>query len=118
MARKKITIIGAGNVGASLAQALALTNLAEVILIDIPETKGMPAGKALDILEAGPIFGYEGPVTGSTDWAVAKNSDLVVITAGLPRKPGMSRDDLLLTNAKIVGDVAQKVKSYAPNSIV
>src|SRR5688572_12657746 len=102
--RKKVTVVGAGNVGATLAQALALTNLVHVTLIDIPETKGMPAGKSLDIMEAGPVYDYDTLLEGGTDWALAKGSDIVVVTAGIPRKPGMSRDDLLATNAKIVGD--------------
>jgi malate dehydrogenase len=118
MSRKKITVVGAGNVGATLAQALAQTNLADIVLIDIPETKGMPAGKALDILEASAIYQYDSLVTGGTDWALAKNSDIVVITAGMPRKPGMSRDDLLTINAKIVGDVAKNIKAQAPQSLV
>lgn len=118
MARKKVTVVGAGNVGATLGQALAQTNLVDVVLIDIPETKGMPAGKALDILEAGPIYGYDSHVSGGTDWALVRGSDIVVVTAGIPRKPGMSRDDLLATNAKIVGDVSKHIKEEAPNSLV
>jgi malate dehydrogenase len=118
MARKKITIVGAGNVGASLAQAAALSNLADITLIDIPQMAGMPAGKGLDILEAGPVYQYDSFVNGGTDWALAENSDIVVVTAGIPRKPGMSRDDLLLTNAKIVGDVAKRIKEQAPSSLV
>jgi malate dehydrogenase len=118
MARKKLTVVGAGNVGASLAQALAWTNLGDVVLIDIPETGGMPAGKALDISEAGPVYGYDSRVKGGTDWALVQGSDIVVVTAGVPRKPGMSRDDLLLTNARIVTDVAKKIKQHAPNSLV
>lgn len=118
MARKKITVVGAGNVGASLAQAAAQLNLADVTLIDIPETGGMPAGKALDLLEAGPIYQYDSMVTGGTDWALAKNSDVMVVTAGIPRKPGMSREDLLFTNAKIVGDVARQIKTHAPQALV
>ena len=118
MARKKITVVGAGNVGASLAQSLALTNLADVVLIDIPETGGMPAGKALDIAEAGPVYGYSVKVTGGTDWSLTAGSDIVVVTAGVPRKPGMSRDDLLLINAKIVTDVAKKIKQNAPGAFV
>jgi malate dehydrogenase len=118
MTRKKITVVGAGNVGATLAQALAQTNLGDVVLIDIPETKGMPAGKALDIMEAGPVYQYDTHVSGGTEWALAKGSDIVVVTAGIPRKPGMSRDDLLMTNAKIVGDVAKQIKAQAPSAIV
>ena len=118
MSRKKVTIVGAGNVGASLAQALALTNLVDIALIDIPETKGMPAGKALDMLQAGPIYGYDTNIVGGTDWSLAKGSDIVVITAGVPRKPGMSRDDLLKINAGIVGDVSKNLKAAAPQSLV
>ncbi|MFN0117675.1 MAG: malate dehydrogenase [Elusimicrobiota bacterium] len=118
MSRKKVTVVGAGNVGASLAQALAIENLVDVVLIDIPEMGGMPAGKALDILEAGPVYGYDTLVTGGTDWALADGSDFVVITAGVPRKPGMSRDDLLQINSKIVGDVALKIKQKSPQAIV
>jgi malate dehydrogenase len=118
MARKKITVVGAGNVGATLALALAQTNLADVVLIDIPETKGMPAGKALDIAEAGPVYQYDGRITGGTEWSLVKDSHIVVVTAGIPRKPGMSRDDLLTTNAKIVGDVSKQIKAQAPNAIV
>ncbi len=118
MSRKKVTVVGAGNVGATLAQAVAQTNLADVVLIDIPDTKGMPAGKALDILEAGPLYPYDRLITGGTDWSLADQSDIVVVTAGIPRKPGMSRDDLLLTNAKIVSDVSRNIKAHAPNSIV
>lgn len=118
MARKKVTVVGAGNVGASLAQAVALTNLADVVLIDIPETGGMPAGKGLDMLEAGPVYGYSSKVSGGTDWALVNGSDIVVVTAGVPRKPGMSRDDLLAINAKIVGEVGKKIKENAPTSLV
>ena len=117
MKRAKVTVVGAGNVGASLAQALALTNLADVALIDIPQTGGMPAGKALDMLEAGPVYDYDARITGGTDWALAKDSDIVVVTAGIPRKPGMSRDDLLNTNAGIVRDVANHIKAQAPKAI-
>jgi len=118
MGRKKITVVGAGNVGASLALSLARTNLADVVILDIPETKGMPAGKALDIKQAGAIYGFDGEVVGGSDWNLAKGSDVVVITAGVPRKPGMSRDDLLKINAKIVGQVSENVKKFAPDSIV
>jgi malate dehydrogenase len=118
MSRKKVTVVGAGNVGASLAQSLALTNLVDVALIDIPEMGGMPAGKGLDILEAGPVYGYDSYVKGGTDWALSDGSDLVVVTAGIPRKPGMSRDDLLFTNAKIVSEVAKQIKTRCPQSIV
>jgi malate dehydrogenase len=92
--------------------------LADVVLIDIPEAGGMPAGKGLDILEAGPVYGYSVSVSGGTDWALVKGSDIVVVTAGVPRKPGMTRDDLLAINAKIVGEVGKKIKDAAPNALV
>lgn len=118
MSRKKITVVGAGNVGATLAQALAQTNLLDVVVIDIPKMKGMPTGKALDILEASAIYQYDSLVTGGTEWSLAQGSDIVVITAGVPRKPGMSRDDLLNINAGIVGDVSKQIKEQAPQSLV
>lgn len=118
MSRKKVSVIGAGNVGATLAQALAQTNLVDVVLIDIPETKGMPAGKALDIMEAGPVYQYDTNLSGGTEWSLIKDSHIVVVTAGMPRKPGMSRDDLLNINAKIVGDVASQIKANAPQAIL
>src|SRR5438309_7161970 len=97
--RAKITIVGAGNVGATLAQRLAERDYADVVLVDIVE--GLPQGKALDMLEAGPIAGYDSLVTGSNGYAETAGSQIVVITSGLPRKPGMSRDDLLMSNGKI-----------------
>src|SRR5579863_2154535 len=97
MARKKITVVGAGFVGATLAQRLAEMELGDVVLVDIPQTEGMPAGKALDIMESGPIYGYDTRVTGATSYDTTDNSDVVVITAGIPRKPGMSREDMLNT---------------------
>lgn len=118
MARKKITVVGAGNVGATLAQRLAERNLADVALVDIPQTEGMPAGKALDILESGPIYGYDSRLTGCTTYEPTEGSDIVVITAGIPRKPGMSRDDLLNTNAGIVRSVTEQVVRYSPQSIL
>jgi len=118
MARKKITVVGAGFVGATLAQRLAEMELGDVVLIDIPQTEGMPAGKALDIMESGPIYGYDSRVTGATSYEPTENSDIVVITAGVPRKPGMSRDDLLNTNAGIVKNVTENVVRYSPNSIL
>lgn len=118
MKRPKVTIIGAGNVGSTLAQSLALTNLADIVLLDIPETKGMPAGKALDIQEAGPVYHYDVSVKGGSDWNLAKDSAVVVITAGVARKPGMSRDDLLRINTDIVKKVSERVKEVAGNSIV
>ena len=118
MARKKITVVGAGFVGATLAQRLAEMELGDVVLVDIPQTEGMPAGKALDIMESGPIYGYDSRVTGATTYEPTENSDVVVITAGIPRKPGMSRDDLLNTNAGIVKSVTENVVRFSPNCIL
>jgi malate dehydrogenase len=114
--RKKVSIVGAGNVGATAAHWIAAKELADVVLIDVVE--GIPQGKALDLLEAMPIEKRDVSVTGSNDYAATANSDIVVITAGLPRKPGMSRDDLLHTNFKILSDVVQKVVAHSPESIL
>ena len=112
----KITVIGAGNVGATAAQRAAEKELADVVLIDIIE--GVPQGKALDLSEAKPVEKHDASITGANDYAQAANSDIVIITAGIPRKPGMSRDDLLATNAKIVKNVVQNVVKVAPESIL
>ena len=98
--RKKITVIGGGNVGANCALRIAGKELADVVLVDVVE--GVPQGKALDILQSGPVEGYDVEVTGSNDYAPTANSDIVIITAGLARKPGMSRDDLLIANTAIM----------------
>lgn len=113
---KKIAVIGAGNVGASVAQYLAEANIADVIMIDIIE--GMPQGKALDLTQAGPIRNYNCMVTGSNDYKDIAGSDLVIMTAGMPRKPGMSREDLLSANADIVGTAAKNIKQHAPDAYV
>ena len=118
MRRAKITIVGAGNVGATTAHWCAAAELGDIVLVDIPATEGMPAGKALDLMEASPIFGFDSNITGATDYEATRDSDVVVITAGIPRKPGMSRDDLLATNAKIMGSVAEQVKATSPNAVV
>ncbi len=119
MARTKVTVIGAGNVGATLVQRLAEMEVAnEVVVVDIPATEGMPAGKALDIMESGPIYGYDTKVTGTTTYEPTAGSDIVVITAGIPRKPGMSRDDLLNTNAGIVKACTENAVKFSPNSIL
>src|SRR4051795_9305738 len=116
MSRKKITVVGAGNVGATCAQRLAERDYADVVLVDIVE--GLPQGKALDINQSGPVVGYEPNVTGTNGYEESAGSDIVVITSGSPRKPGMSRDDLLETNKSIVGSVATEVKDRSPDSIV
>lgn len=118
MRRAKITIIGAGNVGATCAHWCAAAELGDVVLLDVPQTENMPKGKALDLMQASPIMGFDSNITGSTDYADTTNSDVVVITAGIARKPGMSRDDLLATNAKIVTSVAEQVKKSSPNAVV
>jgi malate dehydrogenase len=113
---KKISVIGAGNVGASVAQYLAEANLADVMLVDILE--GIPQGKSLDLSQAGPIRGYNCMLTGSNDPKDMKGSDIVVITAGLARKPGMTREDLLKMNADIVGTSADNIKKHAPKAFI
>ena len=117
MTASKITVVGAGNVGATCAQRLAEKELArEVVMIDIAE--GIPQGKGLDQWESAPIEGFDAMVTGANDYEPARGSEIVIITAGIARKPGMSRDDLLKTNADIVGGVAREVKRVAPDSII
>jgi len=111
---KKIAVVGAGNVGASVAQYIAEANLADVVMVDIIE--GMPQGKALDLTQAGPMRGYNCRVTGTNDFSEMEGADIVVMTAGLARKPGMSREDLLNKNADIIGSVSENVAKYAPNS--
>jgi malate dehydrogenase len=112
---KKISIIGAGNTGATTAHWLAEREIADVVLLDVVE--GMPQGKGLDLLEAMPIIGRDTKVKGTNDFADTKDSDIVIITAGIARKPGMSRDDLLKTNAEIVGNAATESLKYSPNAI-
>jgi malate dehydrogenase len=114
--RKKVSIVGAGNVGATAAHWIAAKELADVVLIDIME--GVPQGKALDLLQAMPVEKRDSMIVGTNDYADTANSDIVVITAGIPRKPGMSRDDLLNTNYKIMQDVVGKVVKYSPNCII
>ncbi|HME00323.1 MAG TPA: malate dehydrogenase [Terriglobia bacterium] len=111
--RKKVTVVGSGNVGATLAHRLADKQLADVVMIDIIE--GVPQGKALDLLEAGPVEGYDVKVRGTNDYADTANSDLVVITAGFPRKPGMSRDDLLKANYDVVKGTVEQVVKHSPD---
>ena len=116
MARQKVTVVGAGNVGATTAQRLFERGYMDVVLIDVVED--MPQGKALDIAESGPILGVDATITGSNGYEESANSDVVVITAGIARKPGMSRDDLLFTNMKIVGSVVREVAPHSPNSTI
>jgi len=118
MRRAKISIIGAGNVGATTAHWCAAAELGDIVLLDVPQTEGMPQGKALDLMQASPIVGFDAHVTGTTSYDDTAESDVVVITAGLPRKPGMSRDDLLSTNARIVGSVAERVGNTSPEAII
>ena len=114
--RKKISVIGAGFVGSTCAHWAASKELGDVVLLDINE--GAAKGKALDLFEASPVEGFDSNVTGTADYKDTANSDVVIITAGIPRKPGMSRDDLLATNAKIMKSVCTGIKEYAPNSVV
>jgi malate dehydrogenase len=114
--RKKVTVVGAGNVGANCALRIANKELADVVLVDIVE--GTPQGKGLDLLESGPVEGYDVMVTGANDYAPTAGSDIVVITAGFPRKPGMSRDDLLLANYEIVKTATEQAVQHSPDAIL
>jgi malate dehydrogenase len=113
---KKVTVVGAGNVGANCALRIADKELADVVLVDVIE--GVPQGKGLDLLQSGPVQGYDVSVTGANDYEATANSDIVVITAGLARKPGMSRDDLLLANYEIVRSATEQAVKYSPNSLL
>ena len=114
--RFKVTVVGAGNVGATTAQRIYERGYADVVLVDVVED--LPQGKALDLLESGPVVGTDAQITGANDYEPTADSDVVVITAGIARRPGMSRDDLLLTNMRIVGSVTEQVVKYSPNSIL
>ena len=114
--RKKITVVGAGNVGATLVQRLAERDYADIVMVDIVE--GLPQGKALDLRESGPILGYDTYVTGTNTYKETAGSDVCVITSGLPRKPGMSRDDLVETNMRIVREVTEKLAKASPKTIL
>jgi len=114
--RSKITVIGAGFVGSTLVQRLAERDYADIVMFDI--VPNMPQGKALDMLQAGPVLGYDSLITGTNDYVDTANSDIVVITSGFPRKPGMSRDDLVKKNQEIIAQVTEQVVKYSPNSII
>jgi malate dehydrogenase len=114
--RRKVTVVGAGNVGATCTQVLAARDYADVVLVDIVEN--LPQGKALDINQMGPVLGYEPSVVGTNGYEESAGSDVVVITAGVPRKPGMSRDDLVTTNEKIVGSVTEQAVAQSPDTIL
>ncbi len=113
---RKVTVVGAGNVGATLAQRLAEKDLCDVVLVDIVE--GVPQGKSLDLIEAAPVEKHDAKIIGTNDYEATKDSNIVIITAGVPRKPGMSRDDLISTNAGIMKKVTEQVAKYSPNSIL
>jgi len=116
LARKKITVVGAGNVGAAAAHLSALNNLGDVVLLDIVE--GLPQGKALDMAQSAAISPFGGEVVGTNDWADAAGSDVVIVTSGMPRKPGMSRDDLVAKNTAIVKSVTEQIAKHCPDSFI
>ena len=116
MARNKVTVIGAGNVGATTAQRIAEAGLADVVLVDIVE--GLPQGKGLDLAEAAPVVGHDSRITGTNDYADTAGSDIVVVTSGLARQPGMSRDDRLAKNAGIVRAVVEEAATHSPDAIL
>ena len=118
MRRAKISVIGAGNVGATCAHWAAAKELGDIVLLDIPDKEGVAKGKALDLACCGPIERFDSRVTGTSDYRDIAGSDVVVVTAGIPRKPGMSRDDLIQTNVQIVKSVSEKIREFAPESIV
>ncbi|MGQ9513417.1 malate dehydrogenase [Thermodesulfitimonas sp.] len=116
MRRSKITVVGSGNVGATTAHWMAVKELGDVVLLDVME--GMPQGKALDLMEAAPVAGFDCRITGTNNWEEAADSDVVVVTAGIARRPGMSREDLVQINARIVSEVAKQVACFAPAAMV
>ncbi len=116
--RKKVSVIGGGFTGATTAFLLAQKELADVVLVDIPQAEGPTKGKALDMLEASPVQGFDANITGTSDYAETADSDIVIITAGIARKPGMSRDDLVQTNQKVMKSVAAEVAKYSPNCTI
>ncbi|HYE02829.1 MAG TPA: malate dehydrogenase, partial [Phycisphaerales bacterium] len=118
MRRPKISVIGAGNIGGECARSIAMKELGDVVLLDIPEKEGVAKGKALDLACCAPVERFDARVTGTSSYRDIAGSDVVIITAGLPRKPGMSRDDLVEVNSKIVRSVCENVREHAPESIV
>ena len=114
--RKKVTVVGAGNVGANCAVRIADKELADVVLVDVVE--GVPQGKGLDLLQSGPVQGYDVSITGANDYEPTANCDIAIITAGFPRKPGMSRDDLLMANFEVIKTATEQVAKYSPNCII
>jgi malate dehydrogenase len=118
MRRAKISIIGAGNVGATCAHWAASKELGDIVLVDVPQVEGMPQGKALDLYESSPVEGFDCKITGATSYEPTAGSDVVIVTAGIARKPGMSRDDLINTNSAIVSSVAKNVAQHSPNAVM
>ena len=118
MRRAKISIIGAGNVGATAAHSAASKELGDIVLVDIPQVEGMPQGKALDLYESSPIEGFDSRIVGTTNYEPTANSDVVIVTAGVARKPGMSRDDLISINTGIVKSVAENVAKHSPKAVM
>lgn len=118
MGRKKITLIGGGQIGGNLALLAAQKELGDVVIFDIPQSEGMVKGKALDLMQLRPHDGYDSNITGTSNWEDVKGTDVFIITAGIPRKPGMNREDLLDINLGIMKDVAKNIKEHAPNSFV
>jgi len=118
MRRAKISVIGAGNIGGECARSIAMKELGDVVLIDIPEKEGVAKGKALDIASCAPIERFDCTLTGGSNYEAIAGSDVVVVTAGVPRKPGQSRDDLVGINSGIVKGVCENIRKHAPNSIV
>src|SRR6185436_7444500 len=118
MARKKIALIGAGNIGGELANQLVQKQLGDVVLFDIPQKEGVAKGKALDLEQASALSGADAKVSGTSSWADVAGADVLIITAGIPRKPGQSRDDLVASNLPIIRDVADNAKKHCPNAFV
>ena len=118
MARKRLALVGAGQIGGTLALLAGVKELGDVVLVDVPQVEGMPQGKALDIAQASPIEGFDAINAGSTDYAAVAGADVVIVTAGVPRKPGMSRDDLIGINAGVMQTVGAAIKQHAPEAFV